>query len=156
MPDDARPGDLLVFYGSLLRGLGLPGEPAREPGLTFVGPCRVAGELYVVGDGGYPALRLPARGAPADAVVLGEAWRVEDLETLRRFDDWELGGYSADADAVPYHRVLVRLLEPDADAWVYEGLHPEPGPRVPDGDWRARVTGRAGGARGGVVDDAGR
>ena len=150
--DEARVGDLLVFYGSLLRGLGLEGEPEREPGLSFVGPCRVAGELYLVGpQARYPGLRLTSpppgarrhrragRGAADGAGVLGEAWRVESLETLAAFDAWELGGYSPDDAAVPYRRVRVRLLEPDVDAWVYEGLHPDPGPVVVGGDWRAHV-----------------
>ena len=136
-PTETAVGDLLVFYGSLLRGLGLPGEPPKT-GLTFVGPCRLAGELYVVNDTRrYPGLRLPEDGAAPEAVVLGEVWRVDDLTTLAAFDAWELKGHRMEATDAPYLRRRVRLLEPDASAWVYQGRHPERGATVPGGDWRA-------------------
>lgn len=50
-----EPGDGIVFYGSLMRGLdALDAIPSRDA-LRYVGPCRIGGELYDLGP--YPGLR---------------------------------------------------------------------------------------------------
>lgn len=130
----------VVFYGSLQAGLHLGGEPPFRSALRFVGPCRLAGRLYEVGDGAYPGLELDPDGA---GVVVGELHAVLDPAVLDLLDAWE--EYDpAQREASPYVRTVVRLLEPDVEAWVYVGRHRgrERGRHVPGGDWRHHVQGR--------------
>lgn len=131
--------DRVVFYGSLQAGLRLGGEPPFEALVELVGPCRLAGRLYEVGDGAYPGLELAPTGS--GAVVHGELHRILDPAALDLLDRWE--EYDPHRpERSPYVRQAVRLLEPDVDAWVYVGRHGRRGPTVASGDWRRHVRDR--------------
>jgi gamma-glutamylcyclotransferase (GGCT)/AIG2-like uncharacterized protein YtfP len=122
----------VVFYGSLREGLHLGGEPPFWPLVRFVGPCRLPGRLYEVGDGSYPGLELgPADG---DDVVHGELYEVLDDAALELLDAWE--EYDPADQGSPYVRVATRLRQPPIEAWVYVGRHRRRGPWVRGGDWR--------------------
>lgn len=136
----------VVFYGSLQSGLHLGGEPPFAPLVRYVAPCRLAGRLYEVADGAYPALELLPTGSTGDGsgdVVHGELHEVLDRGVLDVLDEWE--GYDpADPDASAYLRRAVRLLHPEVEAWVYVGHRLAWGRRIADGDWRAHRARRAG------------
>ena len=126
----------IVFYGTLMDGLSLPGTPdLGELGATRVGRCRLHGALYDTGRG-YPA--LTRAGDPAAGTVLGELWELVDPErALPDRDAYELA-YPADESASEYLRLSVRCLEPAGTAaWVYvwNGSTADMKP-VASGDWR--------------------
>lgn len=141
----------IVFYGSLMEGLTLPGKPDLAAlGVTRIGPCTVHAELWDTGLG-YPALVRP--GEAAAGVVHGELWQLGDPErALPPLDAFE-GIYAGDVpgaaagdgdDARPeYLRVLTRTVEPAGlEAWIYVWNGPTAGmERVADGNWRARIAG---------------
>lgn len=96
----------IVFYGSLMEGLTLPGKPDLAAlGVTRVGPCRVHAALWDTGHG-YPALTRP--GDPAAGEVLGELWELADAaRALPPLDAFE-GLYDGDEEGSDYLRVAVR------------------------------------------------
>jgi gamma-glutamylcyclotransferase (GGCT)/AIG2-like uncharacterized protein YtfP len=127
------PPQHVVFYGSLQEGLRLGGEPPFEGLVERVGTCRLPGRLYEVGDGAYPGLEVLA--SDVGEVVHGELHRILDPAVLVLLDEWEEYDPHRPEDS-PYVRRVVRLLEPELDAWVYEGRHLRRGPVVAGGDWR--------------------
>ena len=136
----------VVFYGSLQQGLHLGGEPPFRSMVRLVGPCRLAGWLYEVGDGDYPGLVLDASGADGGdggRIVHGELHEVLDDAVLALLDAWE-GFDPAHPETSEYVRRAVRLVDPPIDAWVYEGRHAQRGPAVDGGDWRRHRAGIAG------------
>lgn len=132
--------DLIVFYGSLMDGLTLPGKPDLAAlGATRLGPCTVAAALWDTGLG-YPALSRP--GDPAAGVVHGELWALADpARALAALDAFE-GVRPGDDAASEYLRVRVRCLAPDgAEAWVYVWNGPPDGlARIPGGSWREHLA----------------
>ena len=136
------PGPLrhIVFYGSLMEGLTLPGKPDLAAlGVTRVGPCRVQAELWDTGLG-YPALTRPGDAAAGE--VHGELWELADAaHALPVLDAYE-GLHDGGADGAEYLRVPVPCVEPaGVEAWIYiwngatDGMS-----RVTDGDWRGRLA----------------
>jgi gamma-glutamylcyclotransferase (GGCT)/AIG2-like uncharacterized protein YtfP len=118
-------GQLLAVYGTLMAGLALPHQPAEvERALRPQGSCRIPGRLYDMGVG-YPALTAE------EGSVSGELFEVVDPAILETLDAYE---------PPPYERRLVRLVEPDVDAWVYVYAGEPSGPPIDEADWRAFVS----------------
>ena len=118
--------ELLAVYGTLMTGLALPQQPAGiEEALRLRGGCRIPGQLHDMGVG-YPALTT------GEGTVSGELYEIVEPGVLETLDAYE---------PPPYVRRLVRLLEPDVDAWVYvyEG-EPPPDSLIDEADWRAFVA----------------
>lgn len=137
---EAGPLRHIVFYGSLMEGLTLPGKPDLAAlGAARVGPCRVRAALWDTGLG-YPALTRP--GDPAAGEVRGELWRLADpARALPQLDAFE-GLHDGGADGSEYRRVAVRTVAPaGVEAWIYVWNGPTAGMAlVEDGDWRARLA----------------
>jgi gamma-glutamylcyclotransferase (GGCT)/AIG2-like uncharacterized protein YtfP len=116
--------DLLAVYGTLMTGLALPQQPEGvEDALRLRGECRIPGRLYDLGHG-YPALTAE------EGSVAGELYEIVEPSVLDILDAYE---------PPPYERRLVRLVEPDVDAWVYVYAAEPPGPPIDD-DWRTFVA----------------
>lgn len=138
--DAPAPLRQIVFYGTLMEGLGLPGTPDLAAlGVTRSGPCRLHAELWDTGLG-YPALTRPGDATAGE--VLGELWQLADPDrTLPLLDAYE-SLHDGDEAGSDYLRRVVRCVEPaGVEAWIYiwNGLTDEMS-RVTDGDWRGRVA----------------
>lgn len=133
---EARPGDLIALYGSLLRGLGAMAKLGILDRVRFVGPCLIEGQLFDLG--AYPGLR---RGT---GLVVGEIYALLDLEALRILDQFE-DFDAAQARESVYLRERVQLIEPaETEAWLYiYNRMPDPSHRIASGDWRAHQAQRA-------------
>lgn len=131
---EARTGDWLVLYGSLMRGLGAMeslGITARH--IRYAGPCTCSGELFDLGD--YPGLR------PGSARVVGELHALIDPSVLTRLDDFE--GYDpARPRESLYTRQRTELVEPAATtAWIYVyNRVPDARARIASGNWRSHLA----------------
>lgn len=128
----------VVFYGSLMRGLGTTERLGVDARIRFVGPCTVAGELYDLGD--WPGLR------PGNGRVVGEIHALLDDAVLGVLDGFE------DYDAMHpresmYLRERVPLLDTGGGdtAWTYVyNQVPDASTRIPHGDWRRWLAERGG------------
>ncbi|MBY0400111.1 gamma-glutamylcyclotransferase [Myxococcota bacterium] len=146
-PEAVAGEELLVVYGSLMRGLG--GASGEQDdlfdrlgvggGLRRLGECHVAGRLYDLGP--YPALR-PARAA--GEIVRGELHAVLDPAIWNVLDAFE-GFDPADRPGSDYLRERIALQEPRAlEAWIYVyNREPDARCRIGSGDWRAHLAKRA-------------
>lgn len=121
-------GELLAVYGTLMSGQDYEGRPDVESLLVPLGPCRIGGSLYSTGD--YPWL------VTGEGEVAGELYEVLDAATFALLDAYENEGRHTEHGAGRYERRLLRLLEPDVDAWVYVWDGPERGQRLDSDDWR--------------------
>jgi gamma-glutamylcyclotransferase (GGCT)/AIG2-like uncharacterized protein YtfP len=132
---NAQRFEYVAVYGSLMKGLQLDDAPNLAPYLERVGACTIQGDLYDLGN--YPGL------VAGEGRVAGELYKLKfDLpkrdatEAFRRLDKYE----RYDAHDVPrslYRRCVMRLAEPDVDAWVYVYNHPVVDrPLVASGNWR--------------------
>ena len=133
--DDPAPGDWLVLYGSLMRGLGAMDRLGVGGGLRFVGPCTCTGALFDLGD--HPGL---CRGQDR---IVAELYAILDpsvVETLDAFEDYVPGR----PDDSLYLRERTRLVEPAGTiAWIYRYNQTPPARRrVASGDWRAHLEER--------------
>jgi gamma-glutamylcyclotransferase (GGCT)/AIG2-like uncharacterized protein YtfP len=132
--------ELIALYGTLMSGLApRPAAPDLTGHIRLIGACQLSGLLY---DGGpYPCL------VAGGGRVHGELWRILTDDALQILDRWEDYDPQSPADS-EYVRRRVRLAQPLLHAWVYhyngatEGLQP-----ITDGDWRAHIQSRTGGAR---------
>jgi gamma-glutamylcyclotransferase (GGCT)/AIG2-like uncharacterized protein YtfP len=129
--------DHLFAYGTLMTGFVR--RPLLGPDAILVGPARVRGSLFDFGE--YPGLVLDDSGW-----VVGELYRVPDLATrLPTLDRAEWYDSADEAGSLYVRRpAAVTLTDGSArDVWlyVYNGP-PGRGPRIPSGDWRARVQAR--------------
>ena len=120
----------VAVYGTLMRGFALAGTPPRLVQLASLlrdrGPCVIAGQLVDLGD--YPGL-VPGAGR-----VAGELYELLDPAALRELDAYEGSQYA---------RRIVRLLEPDAEAWTYMYTGSLHGRRViAGGSWAAHRSRR--------------
>jgi gamma-glutamylcyclotransferase (GGCT)/AIG2-like uncharacterized protein YtfP len=128
---------LLAVYGSLRRGLALPYQP---PGfdrlLADRQPCLVPGRLVDLG--AYPGL------VEGTGQVVADLCRLPDEASLEPFDAFE--SYHPDRpEASQYLRVMVRLVEPQVDAWTYRYNRAwTPEMLVPSGDWHHHLLSRSG------------
>jgi gamma-glutamylcyclotransferase (GGCT)/AIG2-like uncharacterized protein YtfP len=123
--------ELLAVYGTLMSGQDYEGRPDVETLLRHRGPCRIRGGLYSEGD--YPWLVVE------EGEVAGELYELpakERDETLALLDAYENEGRHTEHGAGRYERRLLRLIEPDVDAWVYVWDGPQRGQRLDSDDWR--------------------
>jgi gamma-glutamylcyclotransferase (GGCT)/AIG2-like uncharacterized protein YtfP len=136
----ARVGDWVVFYGSLMRGLGADGELEIRDRLRFVGPCVVTGELFDLGD--YPGMRH------GDGRITGELYALLDVDLIEALDEFEGFERSRPRESL-YLRERIELTMPaDIKAWIYVYNHvPDAATRIVSGDWRAHRVERAEDAR---------
>jgi gamma-glutamylcyclotransferase (GGCT)/AIG2-like uncharacterized protein YtfP len=127
----------LFTYGTLMTGFVR--RPLLGPAAVLVGPARIRGSLYDFGE--YPGLVLDDAGW-----VVGELYRLPDLVArLPALDRAEWYDPADEAGSLYVRRsAAVTLADGSArDVWlyVYNGP-PGRGPRIPSGDWRARVLAR--------------
>jgi gamma-glutamylcyclotransferase (GGCT)/AIG2-like uncharacterized protein YtfP len=121
--------ELLAVYGTLMAGQAYDGRPDVETLLRPAGPCRIPGALYT--EGAYPWL-VDAPGA-----VSGELYEVVADGALELLDAYEGDERHTGGTPSTYERRLVRLLEPDVEAWVYVWVGEPRGEPIADGDWIA-------------------
>ncbi|MCW2387973.1 gamma-glutamylcyclotransferase (GGCT)/AIG2-like uncharacterized protein YtfP [Sphingobium sp. B11D3B] len=116
-------------YGLLMTGG--PGFAAlgMEGGVRRLGPDRVVGRLYHLGD--YPGLVTGESG-----VVHGELIGIRDPLLLEKMDVYEL--YDPEKPgASEYRRVEVDLLDSGRRVWTYEYNRSVEGlPVIANGQWR--------------------
>ena len=109
-------GDLFFFYGLLKQGAkGAPQHIDLDAGGEFLGPAKIEGELYDLGD--YPGL------TSGDGRVEGMLYRLDDVSLLPALDAFE-GVVPRDPQASLYTRKQTPLISADrADigqlVWVY-------------------------------------
>jgi gamma-glutamylcyclotransferase (GGCT)/AIG2-like uncharacterized protein YtfP len=125
-----RRGDLLVLYGTLMRGersflrFGLNGR------LRFVTHCSFRARLLDLGS--YPGI------APGDAIVRGQLFAVRDPSVVRDLDRWEGFNLRRPPRWWLFRRERIDLLRPRGRAWVYFFNGDANGkPEIVSGDWSA-------------------
>jgi len=136
-------GDLIAFYGTLMRGLGAMDELGVEDGLRYLGPCLCAGELHDLG--AYPGL-VPSRSKAGHvARVHGELFEILDERVTLALDAFE--GFDPHApDVSLYLREHIEMLEPAGErAWLYVYNQPLPNSDphrswIESGDWRVHTA----------------
>ncbi len=109
----------------------------------------------------YPGLELgdppssrilhPARRSPSSSrfhedrkltAVRGELFRVTDAVVFQAVDEWE--GYDALApESSPYLRRIVRMVDPEVDAWIYVGNHTDQSNQVTASSWRDHLDSKS-------------
>jgi gamma-glutamylcyclotransferase (GGCT)/AIG2-like uncharacterized protein YtfP len=97
---------LLFFYGTLMKG-DSRGAIGERHGLRLVGPGKLRGDLYSVGDS-FPA------AMPGDGVILGEVWEAPDDAILRgalHVTDSIEGYRESDPESSMYLREIHPLLD---------------------------------------------
>jgi gamma-glutamylcyclotransferase (GGCT)/AIG2-like uncharacterized protein YtfP len=124
----SSPKEHIAVYGSLMTGMGGREELGIAEQLSFVGRCAIHGRLFDLGD--YPGLLL------GSGIVQAELYEIADTSVLQRLDAYE--HYDPDdLEGSLYIRRLVRLAQPECDAWLYEYNRDVSGsPSVPSGDWK--------------------
>ena len=123
----AEATDHVAVYGSLREGFALPDAPDVGSALVDRGNCRIPGQLYDLGE--YPGL------VPGEGSVVGDLFEVRDLSVFRLLDRYERYDALHPKDSL-YLRRVVRLLQPQVDAWVYLYNRTVEGqPRIESGDW---------------------
>ncbi|MFC4724061.1 gamma-glutamylcyclotransferase [Glycocaulis abyssi] len=122
-----KAGDAFAVYGLLRKGASGFAEFGLEAAFRPLGPCCIPGVIHDLG--GYPGL------VAGEGAVIGELFEVADPSVIPRLDAFE--DYDPQApDRSRYLRQRIRLLSPDADAWVYVWNRPVTGfARVESGDW---------------------
>lgn len=131
MPGAER-AELVAFYGTLMSGFEWQERLGVGAQLRLVGPCRIPGVLFDLGE--WPTL------VEREGVVEGELFEVLDARIFAELDPFE--DYDPrDPDASRYLRVSRRLIEPDVEAWVYVANEPvDPAREIPSGSWYEWVT----------------
>lgn len=124
--------EYFVAYGSLLTGMGGPGEEKAAAGMRSLGPCRVRGTLYSRGE--FPAL------VPGPALVEGELFEVGSKSTFRLLD--QLEHYDPhQRETSLYRRRCTNIAEPAVDAWVYYWNRSiDELDRIEQGSWASHQT----------------
>lgn len=122
----------VFVYGTLRKG---GSNHFRMSGSEFIGSARVRAKIYRIDT--HPALIFPALKLGSDSWVLGEIYRVSEVQ-LRELDAYE-GISERHQQPHEYRRVLAKVeMESGAetDAWVWEWNlpvdHMQP---LPEGDW---------------------
>jgi gamma-glutamylcyclotransferase (GGCT)/AIG2-like uncharacterized protein YtfP len=110
----------LFVYGSLLSGFHHPAYTYISRYFTLVGPAKVKGKLYDMGD--YPAA-VPVN---EETYILGELYQLNHKDefgwAFRQLDDYE--GLLVEPGELPlYRREPVNIFINDSDkdtiAWIY-------------------------------------
>lgn len=121
----------LFVYGTLRSGEAGIAEIGLAGRVTSLGPARVAGQLYDLGD--YPGATLGG-----DSVIVGELLQPCDETMLATMDTYELFDPANPAGS-EYLRVTATTLDSSLSIWIYVYNFPLEGARlVPGGDWLAR------------------
>lgn len=125
------PSELIAFYGTLMSGFDSLARLGVHEQLRLLGPCRIAGRLFDLGE--WPTLVL------GEGIVEGELFEVLDARLFTELDPFE--DYDpADHSASSYLRVRSRLLEPALDAWLYVANEPVEERRlIASGSWYSWV-----------------
>ena len=123
-----QPACYVAFYGTLMSEFDALDRLAARHQLQLVGPCRIAGRLFDLGD--WPTL------VPGEGIVHGELVEVIDETVFAALDPFE--DYDPhDRESSIYQRVRVPLLEPAVEAWVYVANKPVPAQcEIASGSWR--------------------
>jgi uncharacterized membrane protein/gamma-glutamylcyclotransferase (GGCT)/AIG2-like uncharacterized protein YtfP len=105
-----RPVKYIAFPGSLKRGGGTFVHPLLRDHLIYLGYCHIPGRLHKLGR---------AAGLEAgNGDVVGELYRLKDLQILPQLDEYEAVD-NIDPAKPGFSRVLVELTKPKVLAWVY-------------------------------------
>lgn len=122
---------LIVFYGSLMRGMGGQEQvPVRAGSLRFLRPCRLSGRLLDLGD--WPGW------VPGDGTVAAELHAIEDAAVLARLDRFE--DFDPERPRSSLFLRRLHVLDRGEYAWLYEYNGPASDrPLVEGGDWRRYV-----------------
>jgi gamma-glutamylcyclotransferase (GGCT)/AIG2-like uncharacterized protein YtfP len=119
--------ELLALYGTLMSAFSTLDELGARPELRLIGPCRIPGRLFDVGE--WPSLLA------GEGTAHGELFQVLSASVFERLDPFE-DYRPGDRPASEYIRARVRLLAPDVDAWVYVANTPlTGGVPIPSGSW---------------------
>ena len=122
--------EYIAFYGSLMRGQGTQEQLSVAGKLAYVSPCWISGTLYELGD--YPGLCAE----PVAARVAAELFRIVDGSVLAVLDEYEDFRPNEPEQSL-FERRLVKLAEPEFEAWVYIYRRVPPADaRIADGIWR--------------------
>jgi gamma-glutamylcyclotransferase (GGCT)/AIG2-like uncharacterized protein YtfP len=109
--------DLLVGYGTLVRGFDHPMAQLLSRNADFVAEARCGGRLYLIKH--YPGLVL---SDDPDEIVFGELFRLSrPVELLREFDMYEACGEGFAAPTEYIRQLLPVILQDGAtvEAWTY-------------------------------------
>jgi len=122
-----KAGDAFAVYGLLRKGASGFAEFGLARAFRPLGPCRIPGVIHDLG--GYPGL------VAGQGEVIGELFEVTDVSVIARLDAFE--DYDPHKpEGSRYLRRRIRLLSPDAEAWVSVWNRPVSGfARVESGDW---------------------
>jgi gamma-glutamylcyclotransferase (GGCT)/AIG2-like uncharacterized protein YtfP len=102
--------ECIAFYGSLMQDRGNQEKLKIKDYLEFVGPCEIRGRLYDLGE--YPGL------VQGDDRVKAELYKVKDARVFPLLDKYE-DFHVRNPQHSLFVRHVVRLVEPQLDAWVY-------------------------------------
>ena len=125
----------IVFYGSLMNGLGGRQKIDIDSDVEFVMKCSVKGTMYDLGE--FPGL-LPE----GDAIVKAELYRIINPEALEVMDIFE--GFNIEKPELSlFKRELIKLDVEDIEAHIYyyndsviDAFE------VFGGDWRTHIAAR--------------
>jgi gamma-glutamylcyclotransferase (GGCT)/AIG2-like uncharacterized protein YtfP len=122
---------LFAVYGSLLTGQAPHAQFKLGTRAHKLGACQIPGRLLDLGD--YPGLIRDISGPS----VIGELYSTTDSTLVTDLDAYEVF-QPGDFDRSEYQRIIVPLIEPRTDAWVYYYIGPRDGfAEISDGDWLA-------------------
>ena len=109
-PTATRTVKYIAFYGTLKRNGRTFMHPLLRDHLIYLGYCHIPGKLHNLG-------RLVGVEAGTGDVI-GELYRLKDLQILPQLDEYEAVD-NVDPAKPGFSRVLVELSKPKVLAWVY-------------------------------------
>jgi gamma-glutamylcyclotransferase (GGCT)/AIG2-like uncharacterized protein YtfP len=117
----------LAVYGALMTGYDTLERLGVADQLRSVGPCRIRGRLYDLGE--WPTL------VPGEGVAHGELFELLDERAFARLDQFE--DYDPnDHGRSGYLRDVLTLIDPAVRAWVYVANElPQRAVAIPGGSW---------------------
>ena len=125
------PASHVAFYGTLMSDFQTLDELGARDQLRLLGPCRLAGRLFDLGE--WPTLVL------GGGIAHGELFEVLDTAVFAKldpFEDCDPGDHAGSS----YLRVRVPLLAPAVQAWVYVSNGPPASAQeIPSGCWRTWI-----------------
>jgi gamma-glutamylcyclotransferase (GGCT)/AIG2-like uncharacterized protein YtfP len=121
--------ELILVYGSLMRGFESHESMDLPARADFAGDAHCVGTLYDLGD--YPGMTFEGDGR-----VRGELYRTHDDGLIDDMDRFE-GYYPESSEDSVFVRHLHEVVDRDLKAWVYVYNGPtEEAAVVESGDWR--------------------
>ncbi len=100
----------IFFYGTLLSNFETQKNLNVAEKIELVQQAEIEGELFSFGE--WPGLFL------GNGRVSGELYKIKDPSILGVLDKFE-NYFPEDEDNSEYIRKIIRLLNPEVDAWVY-------------------------------------